>query len=49
MVIDTIQKILDSIGNLLGFEWYPYSAHFLLILVVSYLFASALEWWEGKK
>ncbi|MDA9143398.1 hypothetical protein N9N99_02375 [Gammaproteobacteria bacterium] len=49
MLIDTIQKILDSIGNLLGFEWNPYSAHFFLILISLYLFASAVEWWKGKK
>ena len=49
MVIDSIQKILDSIGNLLGFEWYPRSAELILILILVYLFATALEWWKGKR
>ena len=49
MVIDSIQKILDSIGNLLGFEWYPRSAELILILILVYLFATAHECWKGKK
>jgi hypothetical protein len=49
MVIDSIQKMLDSIGNLLGFEWFPNSAEFILILILLYLFATAFEWWKGKK
>ena len=49
MLIDTIQKILDSIGDLLGFEWYPYSAHFFLIAIPLYLFATAIEWWKGNR
>jgi len=49
MVIDSIQKILDSIGNLLGFEWFPRSAELILILILVYLFVTALEWWQGKK
>ena len=49
MLIDPIQKILDSIGDLLGFEWNPYSAHFFLIAIPLYLFATAIEWWKGNK
>ena len=49
MVIDSIQKILDSIGYLLGFEWFPRSAELILILILVYLFATAHEWWKGKK
>ena len=49
MVIDSIQKILDSIGNLLGFEWFPRSPELILILILVYLFVTALEWWQGKK
>ena len=49
MLIDTIQKILDSIGNILGLEWNPYSALFFLILISLYAFASAVDWWKGKR